>query len=351
MKRWQMIKLGLILAVYTIVGCVGLAFVYNSTSKTIAQRQEADLQAGLREVFPTATGFTPTDKVKSPNSTIVFDAAYTADGPSGSLGIAVKVHGPSYGGDTTLIVGVSTDGTITGVKVLENKDTPGLGANAANPKYYVDKATKTTFPGQFAGKKVTDAFVVKQDVIAITSATITSRSITNLVQVVGKAASDALGTAGSSPVSSSQSPSAILPSADTVRPSSRAVTSNVPGVSILETLVGTKAGTIVGASGKATAKSCPCSSPIYGDVTVLVGVSTDGTITGVQILECTDSQGSAILAPEFAHQFVGKKAGAPLEVGTNIDAVSGATFSSASATALVMATADTLVKALAGGGL
>jgi electron transport complex protein RnfG len=345
MKRWQMIKLGLILAIYTIVGCVGLAFVYNSTSKTIAQRQEADLQAGLQEVFPAATGFTPTDKVTSSNPKIVFDAAYTANGPSGSLGVAVKVHGPSYGGDTTLIVGVSTDGTITGVKVLENKDTPGLGANAANSKYYVDKATKTTFPGQFAGKKVTDAFVVKQDVIAITSATITSRSITSLVQAVAKAASDALGIAGSSPVPSSSSPNAVLPSADTIRPSSKVAASSVPGVSILETSVGTKSGTIVGASAKAKAKCYD------GDATVLVGVSTDGTITGVQILECTDSLGSPILAPEFAQQFVGKKADAPLEVGTNIDAVSGATFSSRGATALVKATADALVKVLAGGGL
>lgn len=345
MKRWQMIKLGLILAIYTIVGCVGLAFVYNSTSKTIAQRQEADLQAGLREVFPKATGFTPTDTVKSASPTIVFDVAYTANGPSGSLGIAVKVHGPSYGGPTTLIVGVSTDGTITGVKVLENKDTPGLGANAASPTYYVDKASKTTFPGQFAGKKLTDGFVVKKDVIAITSATITSRSITNLVQAVGKAASEVLGIGGSSPSTSSRDPRAVLPTADTVRTSSKPATSSVPGVSILETSVGTRTGTIVGAIAKAKARSYD------GDVTLLVGVSTDGIITGVQILECTDSQGSPILAPDFAQQFAGKKASAPLEVGTNIDAVSGATLSSRGATALVKATADALVKALAGGGL
>ncbi|HEY5000932.1 MAG TPA: FMN-binding protein [Candidatus Cryosericum sp.] len=345
MKRWQMIKLGLILAIYTIVGCVGLAFVYNSTSKTIAQRQEADLQAGLREVFPKATGFTPTDTVKSARPTIVFDAAYTANGPSGSLGIAVKVHGPSYGGPTTLIVGVSTDGTITGVKVLENKDTPGLGANAASPTYYVNKASKTTFPGQFAGKKLTDGFVVKKDVIAITSATITSRAITNLVQAVGKAASEVLGIGDSSPSTSSQDPRAVLPTADTVRTSSKPATSSVPGVSILETSVGTRTGTIVGAIAKAKARSYD------GDVTLLVGVSTDGIITGVQILECTDSQGSPILAPDFAQQFAGKKASAPLEVGTNIDAVSGATLSSRGATALVKATADALVKALAGGGL
>ncbi|MCX6084533.1 MAG: FMN-binding protein [Caldiserica bacterium] len=340
MKRWQMIKLGLILAMYTIVGCVGLAVVYNSTSKIIAQRQEADLQAGLHEVFPKATGFTPTDKVKSANPKVIFDAVYTANGPSGALGIAVKVQGASYGGLTTLIVGVSTDGTITGVKVLENKDTPGLGANAANPTYYVDKATRTTFAGQFAGKKLTDPFVVKKDVIAVTSATITSRSITNLVQIVGKAASDALGIGGSS-----QGPQAVLPSADTVRTSSKPATSSVPGVSILETLVGTKAGAIVGASAKAKATSYD------GDVTVLVGVSTDGTILGVQILECTDSLGSSILVPEFAQQFVGKKVDAALKIGSGITAVTGATRSSNGATQLVKATADALVKALAGGGL
>ncbi len=82
-----------------------------------------------------------------------------------------------------------------------------------------------------------------------------------------------------------------------------------------------------------------------------MGVSTDGTILGVQVLECTDSLGSSILAPYFAQQFAGKKAGTTLEVGTNVDAVSGATFSSEGATALVKATADALVKALAGGGL
>jgi len=340
MKRWQMIKLGVILAAYCIVGCVGLAFVYNGTSKTIAQRQQADLNAGLAEVFPTAKGFTLTDKVTSSNPRVVFDAAYTADGPSGTLGIAVKVHGPSYGGDTTLIVGVAADGTIAGVKVLENKDTPGLGANAANPKYYVDKATRTTFPGQFAGKKLTDAFEVKKDVIAITSATITSRSITNLVQVVGRAAADALGIG-----TAAQGPEAVLPEADTVRASAKAATSSVPGVSILETSVGTKAGTIVGAAATAKAESYD------GDVTVLVGVSTDGTITGVQIVACTDSLGSSILAPQFAQQFTGKKAGTALEIGVNLDAVSGATFSSEGAAVLVKATADALLKVLAGGGL
>jgi len=339
MKRTQMFKLGLILAAYCIVGCVGLAFVYNGTSRTIAQRQQADLQAGLKEVFPKAASFKLTDKVKSTNPKIVVDEAYLAIGPTGTMGAAVKAHGPSYGGDTTLIVGVSMDGTITGVKILENKDTPGLGANAANPSYYVNKATKTTFAGQFAGKKLTDEFVVKKDVAAITSATITSRSITNIIQVVAKASADALGIGGAA-----QDPKAVLPEADTIRPAVTPVTAPA-GVSISDTSVGTKAGTIVGAVATAKAKSYD------GDVTVMVGVSTDGTITGIKVVACTDSLGSSILTADFAKQFVGRKAGAPLTVGSNVDAVTGATFSSKGATALVQQVADALAKALAGGGL
>ena len=339
MKRTQMFKLGLILAAYCIVGCVGLAFVYNGTSKTIAQRQQADLQAGLKEVFPKATSFKPTDKVKSTNPKIVIDEAYLAIGSTGTMGAAVKAHGPSYGGDTSLIVGVSTDGTITGVKILENKDTPGLGANAANPAYYVNKATKTTFAGQFAGKKLTDEFVVKKDVLAITSATITSRSITSIIQTVAKASADALGIGGSE-----QDPKAVLPEADTIRPAAAPMTAPA-GITVLDTSVGTKGGTVVGAVATAKAKSYD------GDVTVMVGVATDGTITGIKVVACTDSLGSSILTADFAKQFVGRKAGTPLTVGSNIDAVTGATFSSKGATALVQQVADALAKALAGGGL
>ncbi|MCX6062880.1 MAG: FMN-binding protein [Caldiserica bacterium] len=340
MKTWQMIKLGLILAIYTIVGCVGLAVVYNSTSKTIAARQASDLQNALQEVFPSATSFTPTDKVTSSSPAVIFQSAFTAEDPSGLLGMAVQVQGSSYGGATVLLVGVSNDGTITGVKVMENKDTPGLGANAANPAYYVDKATTTTFPGQFTGKKVTDPFVVKKDVIPITSATITSRSIASLVQFTGKAIAAALNSN-----SSSQTPVPVVPPTDVVRPSSRPVTSSVSGVSILETLVTTRGETIVSASAKARAMSYD------GDVTVLVAVSTSGTILNVQVLEISDSQGLPVLAPDFAQQFVGKKTSAALAVGSDITAVTGATFSSRGTAQLIKATADALFKALSGGGL
>ncbi len=338
----QMIRLGIILAIYCIVGCVGLAFVYNATSKVIATRQAADLQESLKEIFPNASSFDTIDAatMKSSNPKITFSSAYLAKEGAVTKGAAAKVTGPSYGGKTTLLVGLSTDGTIAGAKVLENNDTPGLGANAVNPSYYVNKDTKTTFAGQFAGKKLTDPLAVGSDVTAITSATITSRSITNIIKVACQAEGTVLGIG-----SGAKGPNAVLPAADTVRQATKQITSSVPGVSILKTYVGTKSGAVIGAAAEAKAKSYD------GDVTILVGVSTDGTITGMQVTACTDSLGSSIMTPAFAQQFVGRKVDNALAVGGSITAVTGATHSSTGATELVKATAEALVKALAGGGL
>ena len=70
---------------------------------------------------------------------------------------------------------------------MELSDTPGLGANAASPNYFVEKGSLKTFYGQFAGKSVTDPFEAKGDVLAITAATISSRSISLIVKTAGTA--------------------------------------------------------------------------------------------------------------------------------------------------------------------
>jgi len=77
---------------------------------------------------------------------------------------------------------------IAGVKILGHSDTPGLGANAASPKYFVDRARGITFYSQFAGKKTSDPFEVKNDVIAITASTITSRAVSASVKAAALAA-------------------------------------------------------------------------------------------------------------------------------------------------------------------
>jgi len=52
----------------------------------------------------------------------------------------------------------------------------------------VDRARGIHFYDQFAGKVVSDPFVPKSDVIAITAATITSRAVAASVKAAGEAA-------------------------------------------------------------------------------------------------------------------------------------------------------------------
>jgi electron transport complex protein RnfG len=92
---------------------------------------------------------------------------------------SVAPHG--YNAEIHLLVGVNADGTITGVRAVGQRETPGLGDR-------IDRA-KSTWIEQFAGKSLTmpppDAWAVKQDegqFDSITGATVTSRAVVAAVK-------------------------------------------------------------------------------------------------------------------------------------------------------------------------
>lgn len=185
MKK-DIFKLGLSLALFAAGACVALALVYSVTKPTIDGLERKQIEASLRDLFPEADSFTsiePALETAVPGITV--SGAWKASKGDATLGMAAKTLGKSYGGDAVLLVGVTTDRRIAGVRVLSLNDTAGLGANAASPSYFVDKSTKMTFPGQFSGKPVLDAFEVKKDVIAISASTITSKALTAMVKAIG----------------------------------------------------------------------------------------------------------------------------------------------------------------------
>jgi electron transport complex protein RnfG len=191
---FSMAKLGIVLALYSAVACVGLAFVYAGTSEIIAARQQADLDAALKELFPDADSFIPITNITSPNPLVIFEgdennpSAFQVTKNNNTVGVALRTSAGGFSGPLKILVGVSANGSITGIKILENTDTPGLGANAGSDNYYIDRSKGIRFYDQFAGKAVTDAFVAKQDVVAITGATITSNAVSTSVKAAGTAA-------------------------------------------------------------------------------------------------------------------------------------------------------------------
>ncbi len=104
---------------------------------------------------------------------------YRVDQDNKTAGWVVKADGQGYADKLELLVGVDADvQKITGLFVLEQKETPGLGNNIVQPKWR----------GQFTGKSTgTPLKVVKggeagpANIDAITGATISSRSVTNIV--------------------------------------------------------------------------------------------------------------------------------------------------------------------------
>jgi electron transport complex protein RnfG len=184
-----MLKLGVILAAYAAAACVGLAFVYAGTSGIIAERQKQDQNNALEALFPDADEFPViSGDIRSPDPSVTFDVKYEALKGGRITGIALGTSRASYGGVIRILVGVGAEGKIAGIKILEHKDTPGLGANAASESYYIDRAAGLHFYDQFAGKSLTDPFVVKEDVVAVTASTVTSQAVAASVKAAGEAA-------------------------------------------------------------------------------------------------------------------------------------------------------------------
>jgi electron transport complex protein RnfG len=193
------IKMVAALVIFATVACVGLAFVYEGTKPVIAERQKADLDAALKELFPNADSF---DEIAGGlavgNSAVRVGAAYSAKSSGQTSGIAIQAASGGFNDDITVLIGVGSGG-VTGVKILANTETPGLGSNAAKPNYYVDKENGITFYGQYKGMTASDNIAVKQDggqVTAITAATITSRAVSLIVSEAAKAGSAWLAKGG-----------------------------------------------------------------------------------------------------------------------------------------------------------
>jgi electron transport complex protein RnfG len=187
----DILKLALTLMVFATVACVGLAFVYAGTETQISANQSAQLNIALKDIFGEGAEFEEIkDLPAGSNGAVTFTAAYRARKGNAVAGIAIIAQSNGFSDVLQALVGVGSDGTITGVRILKDTDTPGLGANAASPAYFVDKpANQKTFYGQFAGMAADGGIKVTKDggpVEAITAATITSRAVSLLVNVSGE---------------------------------------------------------------------------------------------------------------------------------------------------------------------
>ncbi len=176
----------LVLFSITAVSAFLVALVNDVTKETIAQTEQANKDKAKLEVLPAAKGtVTYEEKVREIGDFKVSVTKVMDDGEL--LGYAVEAPSIITGGYADyiyLMVGFVEDeagnATIHGVKVLSQKETPGLGAEMIKPGNKLEKSIL----GKSAAELV---FQVKKDDAngsfdALTGSTISSRAYTNAVE-------------------------------------------------------------------------------------------------------------------------------------------------------------------------
>lgn len=186
MKKNTIIKDTLILTLITLVAGGLLGMVYEVTKEPIAQQAEKEKQEAYKAVFEDADSFEVCVEADDADlaayltengfeAQTVNEVMEAKDASGETIGYALNMTtSEGYGGDISFSIGVTLDGTLNGISILDINETAGLGMNA----------TKDEFKGQFAGKQV-DAFEVTKsgaasdnEINAISGATITSKAIT-----------------------------------------------------------------------------------------------------------------------------------------------------------------------------
>ncbi len=169
------------LTLVALVAAALLSGMYVVTAEPIAQSKAQKQMQAKVEVLPVQEGVTFAE-AEDHDGVIVY-RAFVGEEP---VGAAVETFDPNgFNGKFTLMIGFDKDGIISGYKVLEQNETPGLGANMVN-WFRTDKGRQNII-GIAPAK--TNMTVSKDggDVDAITAATITSRAFLRAVERAYKA--------------------------------------------------------------------------------------------------------------------------------------------------------------------
>ena len=184
-------KDALVLIIITLVAGLCLGGIYELTKEPIAHQKELAITESCKAVFPDEEGFTPvasfvlSDAVISETlaaelkqNGITVGNIYTALTADGSLaGYAIEVtSAEGYGGDIRIMCGISADGVLRGISILEIGETAGLGMRAESvivPQIHNLNVAEITYTK--TGKTSED------EIDAISGATITTKAFVNMI--------------------------------------------------------------------------------------------------------------------------------------------------------------------------
>jgi electron transport complex protein RnfG len=159
-----MLRFIIVLATVCVVAALVLGGVNSITKPLIAAQKEKELNQALKDIMPEADGWN--------KKTFSGGDYYRCYKGKKAIGYTISAIGEGYSGDIRMLVGIDNKGKITGIEVLSQAETPGLGAKCIEIKH---GERRPWFLAQFIGKSA-DNLQLKA-IEAITGATITSEAI------------------------------------------------------------------------------------------------------------------------------------------------------------------------------
>lgn len=172
----EILKLGAILSLVCIIAASALGMTHELTKDKIAEQRFIENQKAKKAVLELAETFEDLDEKEFINITSqvqnVAEIAIAKDSSGTFVGYVVKTLPNGYGGKVEVITGVGADMKVTGIRIGNHQETPGLGAKAKEEPFY----------GQFAGFDAS-AGIGYNEIDAISGATITSNAVTDGVNI------------------------------------------------------------------------------------------------------------------------------------------------------------------------
>lgn len=172
------------LFVICLVSTALLALANNVTAPIIDKLAIQTEIESRNEVLETAEIF----EEKSDNG---IDYVVGLDKDGNEIGMVFTSTAKSYGGEIIVMTGVDMEGKITGIKLLQINDTPGLGMNAQKPEFrdkFLGMSDKITIVKNSAN-------AANNEIDALSGATISSNAVAdavnealeNFAKITGKA--------------------------------------------------------------------------------------------------------------------------------------------------------------------
>ena len=136
-----------------------LALTNSVSEPIIIRNQEITATENRKELLPEADDFTQLELdsyASSSDGKASVTEVYKANNDAGYV---MTCTTKSFGGDLTMMVGLDATGAVTGVKVTDHSDTPGVGTKDQDPEYLAQYISRTSLSAEDVKKEADFSFI------------------------------------------------------------------------------------------------------------------------------------------------------------------------------------------------